>query len=111
MTSQVESNLYTGKARLRPRDIRLALSGKNIDPVVIQTLETMAEQDGTLRRQIEMLADIVNKFTDHVLVLQQVVGAISDRVPNIENINAAKVLKDEALNRIKVHGEDEAETR
>ena len=100
----MESNIFTGTARIRARDIREQLKGK-IDPTLLQTLEGLAEQDGTLRVQIEMLADLVNKFSDQVVKLSEVMGVVTDKV------NAMQQIKDAALNRIKLHGEDEAENR
>ena len=104
----MEANLYTGKARLRPRDIRAALRGKNIDPALIQTLETLAEQDGTLRAQIEKLAELVNGFADQVIQLQTVLGVVTNNMPLKQRENILKEVKDVALSRIKIMGEDEA---
>lgn len=104
-----EPRHYSGKARLRARDIRENPALRNIDPALRQTLETLAEQDGTLRLQIEGLADLVNKSIDNIMILTNVIQAATGKIDHLlPQPDAIKEVKDIALSQIKAMDPDEA---
>lgn len=94
-----EDKLFVGKARMRARDIRAAMKGSNVDPIVIQTLEVLAEQDSTLRTQINLLAERLNECIDLVSNLIEVMTAMRNKL-DAERMD--KVVQNAALNDIKI---------
>lgn len=116
MPENIESNVFVGKSRVRGRDIRAALNGRNLDPVLIQTLEALADNDKTQRDQIGALADLVNGFVAVVeqnnAILERIMGAIPDikkllGVSNVLSQNAQGVLKNIAQDAIRLKDPEE----
>lgn len=111
-----EKNVYTGRGRMRARDIRLALDGKNIDPAMIHTLEGLADNDKTLRDQIDALATLTDKCIDACNMLTAVIEQIKVRFPDINRLTdianvlnnpAHKLIKDVAQDNIKLQEPEE----
>jgi hypothetical protein len=105
-----EKNVFIGRARLKAKDIREALKGRNIDPVIIQTLEGLADNDKTQRDQIEAVADAYDKLMDLVSKLIFIMEQVKDKVPdmkklteagNVLNTNLNSVIKNTAREAIK----------
>lgn len=92
-----EKNVYTGRARMRARDIREALKDHNIDPALIHTLEGLADNDKTSRDQIEALAELVDKCIDQTNMLVAVLEQIKNKFPDIDKLkDLTNVLNDPA---------------
>lgn len=111
-----EKYVFTGRARLRARDVREKLNGRNIDSAIIQTFEMLCDNDKTQRDQIEALADLVNKQTDLILQMQAIMQTVADRVPdiralasvsNVLNTDANKLMKNTAFDTIKLKTPEE----
>lgn len=82
-----EQNVYTGRARLRAKDIREALSKRNIDPAIIHTFEGLADNDKTQRDQINELAKFVDQSIDTLGKLIMIITKISEKFPDIDALN------------------------
>lgn len=111
-----EANVFIGRARVKAKDIREALKGRNIDPVIIQTLEALADNDKTQRDQIEALATFVDTLMDLVNKLVAIINQVKDAVPdirklkdaeNILNTNLNATLKGVARDAIKIKDPDQ----
>lgn len=111
-----EANVFVGRARLKAKDIREALKGRNIDPVIIQTLEGLADNDKTQRDQIEAVADAYDKLMDLVsklvFIMEQVKAAVPDLsklkgAENVLNTDANALMKGVARDAIKLKDPDQ----
>jgi NurA-like 5'-3' nuclease len=95
-----EANVFVGRARLKAKDIREALKGRNIDPVIIQTLEGLADNDKTQRDQIEAVADAYDKLMDLVSKLIFIMDSIKEKVPDLNKLNEAGNVLNTNLNAV-----------
>lgn len=104
-----EKNVYTGRARMRARDIREALQGRNIDPAIIHTFEGLADNDKTLRDQIDALATLVNTCIDAISTLSDVLNQVKGKIPDLEKLGnlATTLTKGIATEAIKMKDPDQ----
>lgn len=104
-----EKNVYTGRARMRARDIREALQNRNIDPAIIHTFEGLADNDKTLRDQIEALATLVNNCIDVITTLTNVINQVQGKIPDLTKVDnlATTLTKGIATEAIKTKDPDE----
>jgi hypothetical protein len=109
MVSQSEEKYYVGHGRLRARDIRANPALKSSDPALRQTCELLAEQDGVQRKQIENLADLLNKTIDQLNMCLEIMSAQVGRIDKLSGVpeNAMETIKNVAIDNIKLKTREE----
>jgi hypothetical protein len=92
---------------MRARDIRQALKDKNLDPALLHTLEGLADNDKTLRDQIDALAEMVDKSIELVTTLVGIMSQIQTKVPDMDKMkDVQNVLANAARDMVKTTAKD-----